>query len=95
MIRSKNGIEALEQCQQNDVDFVLMDIKMPVLNGIEAMKKIKGIYPDLPIVAQTAFYTEADKQEALDLGFDDFISKPVEKKVLFSIMRKYIVINEE
>ncbi|MBN1926298.1 MAG: response regulator [Prolixibacteraceae bacterium] len=85
LIRANNGIEAIEICKSNSlIDLVLMDIKMPVMNGYEATKQIKKIRPDLPIIAQTAYSTESDKNKALESGCSDFISKPFNKEGLLT-----------
>ena len=60
-----------------------MDIKMPVMGGYEATREIKLRCPNLPIIAQTAYSTEADKKLALSNGCDNFISKPLDRKKLF------------
>ena len=89
--RAENGKEAVEICEKNDgIDLVLMDIRMPIMDGYTATKKIKKIRPQLPIVAQTAYSTEEDIQKALDAGCDDFVSKPVDRKILKPIINKYI-----
>lgn len=89
--RAENGKEAVEICEKNDgIDLVLMDIRMPIMDGYTATKKIKKIRPRLPIVAQTAYSTEEDIQKALDAGCDDFVSKPVDRKILKPIINKYI-----
>ena len=66
-----------------------MDIRMPIMDGYTATRRIKKIRPTLPIVAQTAYSTEEDIQKALDAGCDDFVSKPVDRKVLKPILNKY------
>lgn len=91
IIHAKNGQEAVDMCfGNNSIDLVLMDIKMPLMNGHEATVKIKAKFPDLPIIAQTAYSTEADKQLALKHGCDDFISKPIDKKELLKLLYKYL-----
>lgn len=91
LIHAKNGKEAVEICLANkDIDLVLMDIKMPIMNGHEAAEKIKSKLPNLPIIAQTAYSTESDKKLALKHGCDDFISKPLKKDKLFALIRSYI-----
>ncbi|WP_319500680.1 PocR ligand-binding domain-containing protein [uncultured Draconibacterium sp.] len=91
IIHAKNGKEAVDICLQGEkIDMVLMDIKMPVMNGHEATKKIKSDFPDLPIIAQTAYSTHSDKQLALKHGCDDFISKPLKKEELFKLINKYL-----
>jgi CheY-like chemotaxis protein len=61
---------------------VLMDIKLPLLNGYEAARQIKTFRPDLPIIAQTAYSKEIDKNKAISCGCCDFISKPLKREVL-------------
>ena len=92
LIHAKNGKEAVEICTaNNNIDLVLMDIKMPIMNGHEATEKIKEKFPNLPIIAQTAYSTEPDKQLALKHGCDDFISKPIDKEKLFKKINKYLI----
>jgi len=89
--RATNGQEAITICEENEnIDLVLMDIKMPIMNGYDATKYIKQMRPNLPIIAQTAYSIEEDVLKALEAGCDDFISKPVDQKVLTPIVRKYI-----
>jgi PAS domain S-box-containing protein len=85
ILRARNGIEAVEICKSNQhIDLVLMDIKMPLMSGYEATKQIREFLPNLPIIAQTAYTTDFDKKKALSCGCNDFISKPLEKKLLVS-----------
>ncbi|MGY3793595.1 response regulator [uncultured Aquimarina sp.] len=91
--RAKNGQEAVEICQKNDkIDLVLMDIKMPIMDGYDATKQIKKLRPELPVIAQTAYSTEEDIERALAAGCDDFLAKPVDRKILRPILDKYISI---
>jgi len=91
LIHAKNGKEAVEICTSNSsINIVLMDIKMPIMNGHEAAQRIKQKFPQLPVIAQTAYSTEKDKQLALKYGCDDFISKPINKKILFGLINKYL-----
>lgn len=90
IIEASNGKEAVEIVQSNpEIDLVLMDIKMPVMNGKEAMKEIKKLKPDLPVIALSAFAMESDKEIALSTGFDSYLSKPLDKKLLFDLIYKY------
>ena len=66
-----------------------MDIKMPIMDGNEAMKKMKKRRPNIPIIALTAFAMESDRREALEIGFDAYLTKPIDKKLLFEIIGKY------
>jgi PAS domain S-box-containing protein len=87
IIRAVNGIEAVELCKINpQIDLVLMDIKMPEMNGYEATIRIKEFKPDLPIIAQTAYSTEIDKNKAFACGCSDFISKPLKRELLLSMI---------
>lgn len=92
IIHAKNGQEAVDLCtENNDIDIVLMDIKMPVLNGYEATTIIKKKRPNLPIIAQTAYSTEKDIEAAMKVGFDDFIAKPISKNRFQKVVEKYFV----
>lgn len=90
ILLAKNGEEAVNLCHENDVDVILMDIKMPVMNGIEASKKIKAFKPDVPIIVQTAYSMAEDKDLALKSGCDDFVSKPIDKDIFLSVLNKYL-----
>ncbi|MFD2561410.1 response regulator [Aquimarina rubra] len=91
--RAKNGKEAVEICHENEkIDLVLMDIKMPIMDGYDATKRIKKLRPNLPVVAQTAYSTEEDIEKALAAGCDDFLAKPVDRKILRPILDKYFSI---
>ncbi len=86
-----NGQQAIDICSENEhIDIILMDIKMPVMNGYIAAEKIKAEKPDLPIIAQTAYSTSAERDLALSHGCDDFISKPIDKNKLLEMLNKYL-----
>ena len=86
-----NGKEAIEACKENEtIDLVLMDLKMPILNGFEATKLIKKFRPNLPIIAQTAYSTAQDKEEAIFVGCDFFMSKPIHQESFKKILDKYL-----
>ena len=76
-VRAKNGREAVEMVEKGGIDMVLMDIKMPVMDGLEATKAIKEKYPSLPVIALTANAFDSDRKLAMDSGCDAFLSKPV------------------
>ncbi len=91
VIHAKNGKEAVEICKEkNDITLVLMDLKMPIMNGFEASMLIKSFRPKLPIIAQTAFSTTEDKSNALKAGCDEFVSKPINIKLFAEILSKYL-----
>jgi len=88
---AKDGKEAIEFCQKDDnIDLVLMDIRMPFIDGYEATRKIKEFKPDLPIIAQTAYALNSDYQKVFDAGCDEYITKPILGKILFQKMEKFI-----
>ena len=90
IIWTKTGRETIDICNAEKVDIVLMDIKMPDLNGLEATIEIKKILPQLPIIAQTAYAMEEDEEASTEAGCDDYISKPIRPENLLSIMSKFI-----
>ncbi|MCF6335052.1 MAG: ATP-binding protein [Spirochaetales bacterium] len=91
IIHARNGQEAIDMVLQNSsINLVLMDLKMPVMNGFEATEKIKSIRPDLPIVAQSAYSTSKDMDLAKSNGCDDYLVKPVKEIQLKAIIKKYI-----
>ena len=90
VIWTKTGRETIDVCNSEKVDIVLMDIKMPDLNGLEATIEIKKTLPDLPIIAQTAYAMEEDEQASMESGCDDYISKPIRPENLLEIMNKLL-----
>jgi hypothetical protein len=90
LIRAENGEEAIEKIKEHpSIDLVLMDIKMPLLDGYQATNFIKKRYPNLPVIAQTAFASKKDKQKALAEGCDDYIAKPIKEEELLNLILKY------
>ena len=86
-----NGWEAVELVQHHhEINLVLMDIKMPVMNGFEATRLIKQQRPDLPVIAQTAFTSKEDKEKAKEAGCDSFITKPIRKSALLELIQDLI-----
>ena len=88
--RAQNGVEAVELANTGNFDLVLMDIKMPLMDGLEATTKIKEAHPDLPIIALTANAFDSDRQLAIKAGCDDFLSKPVNSEKCLSTIAKFI-----
>ena len=80
---AKTGIEAVKLCRsQTDINLVLMDIKMPDMDGYEAARQIRTFNKTVPIIAQTAYALSGDREKALEAGCNDYISKPINNKVL-------------
>lgn len=91
ILHAKNGYEAVRMCDEDPaIDLVLMDIKMPVMNGIVAFEKIRIFRSDLPIIAQTAYGLEREKLQLLEIGFNEYISKPIDKENLLETIKKYL-----
>jgi PAS domain S-box-containing protein len=91
IIKATNGFEAVEICKSGkQIDLVLMDIKMPVMDGYEATRLIKSLNPNLPVIAQTAYSTEIDRSKVLACGCSDFISKPIKKELLISKIQEHL-----
>lgn len=88
--RACNGKEAVELAQKGGFDLVLMDIKMPVMDGLEATAKLKEVMPDLPVIALTANAFESDRQLAFDAGCVDFLTKPISSQLCLSTIAKYV-----
>ena len=87
---AENGMEAVKMfTSANKIDIVLMDIKMPVMNGYEAAKIIKSKFPDQIIIAQTAHARPEDEYNLLKAGFNDYLSKPIKPESLYSVIDKY------
>ena len=84
-----NGKDAVDMVNSKKYDLVLMDIKMPVMDGLEATKLIKAKFPDLPVIAQTAYTSPEEKKGILAAGCDEYLSKPVKKQKLLKILEKY------
>lgn len=91
VIHAINGEQAVEIVKNiPDIDLILMDIRMPVMDGIEATKIIKKIRPDLPIIAQTAYAFSEERNTILSIGCDDYLIKPLVKKKVYEIISKYL-----
>jgi PAS domain S-box-containing protein len=85
MVFSITGEDAISICMtETKIDLILLDIRLPHMSGYEAFKKIKLIKPNIPIIAQTAFAMAEDAIECIEMGFSDYISKPVNRKKLFT-----------
>jgi PAS domain S-box-containing protein len=87
---ARTGVEAVETCRNNpDIDLVLMDIKMPEMNGYEATHQIRQFNTDVIIISQTAYAITDDREKAIEAGCNDYISKPINKEGLLTLIQKY------
>ena len=90
IIRAKNGKEAVDICAAlKNIHLILMDIKMPVMDGYTATQQIRKFNKEIPIIAQTAFSSQNDKEIAKDAGCNDFLTKPILSHQLVDIINKY------
>ncbi len=90
LIHAVNGREAIEKFENNAVDLILMDIKMPVMDGLEATREIKKMNPDVPIIAQTAFAMQDDEKMIIEAGCDEYIAKPITQQKILALLNKYL-----
>ncbi len=91
IIRAVNGLDAMNKVKENrDIELVLMDIQMPVMDGYESMQAIKKIRPNLPVIAQTAFALLEEQSKCIEMGFNDYLSKPIKLDELFSKIDKQL-----
>lgn len=95
VLHAMNGKEAVDMCKENPrINVVLMDIKMPEMDGYEATRLIRQFRPGLTIIAQTAYALVNEKNLAIDAGCDDYISKPFKREHLLSMINKYRAIRK-
>lgn len=91
MIKAKNGLEVVQMCRENkDLDLILMDIRMPQLDGYSATQQIREFNKDVIIIAQTAYGLSGDKEKALEAGCNAYLSKPIDKTELYELIERYI-----
>ena len=92
LLWAKDGVEAIEMYKQYQPDLILMDIKMPRMDGLEATHIIRSYSKEVPIIALTAYAFETDKELALEMGCNDFVTKPVSERTLRKALDKYSTI---
>jgi len=89
-VRARNGQEAVEMAETQTPDLILMDLKMPIFNGLEATRMIREKNVDIPIIALTANAFDTDREDAVAAGCNDFLSKPVSSQKCLEVIAKYI-----
>ena len=89
LLWAKDGVEAIEMYKQYQPDLILMDVKMPRMDGLEATHIIRSYSKEIPIIALTAYAFEADKELALEMGCNDFVTKPISERTLRKALDKY------
>lgn len=91
IMSATNGIEAIRLATQyQNIDLVLMDIQMPEMDGCTALDELRKLGKTMPVIAQTAYAMNEDRDKFLDMGFSGFIPKPVSSKVLFDLLNKFL-----
>ncbi len=91
LIFAKNGLEAVELCKTNkSISLVLMDIKMPEMDGLTATRIIKSFRKNLPVIATTAFALSSDREKCLEAGCNNYLAKPIKRDLLVAMMNEYL-----
>lgn len=91
IIHSKNGKEAVEECMINDdICLILLDLKMPIMDGFTAGKIIKKHKPDIPIIVQSAYTTSSEKEKAQKIGCDGYLTKPISESDIENLINKFL-----
>lgn len=92
VVWAKNGKDAIQICRDNDpkIDLVLMDIRMPEIDGMDAIKQIKETNKSIPVIVQTAYAMNNEREECLNAGADNFITKPIDPRKLIQILQDYL-----
>ncbi len=95
ILHASNGEEAIRQCRENpNISLILMDLKMPFVDGYEAVRQIREFNKRIPIIAQTAYAFKTDRESVLAAGCSEYISKPVDQELLMEKIRHHLSRNE-
>lgn len=89
LLHATNGEEAIEMARNNEIGMILMDIRMPQMDGITATTEIRKFNPSIPIIALTAHAFATDRTNAMEAGCNDYLVKPIKKKILIETLKKY------
>jgi CheY-like chemotaxis protein len=91
LLHGENGFEVLTLFKKNpDISLILMDIKMPGMDGIETVHEIRKLNSNLPILAQTAYALEDEKERCLNSGFNGYITKPINRDDLIKLIQNFL-----
>lgn len=93
VIAVTNGIDAVEAARKEPFDLILLDLHMPIMNGIEAMKMLRDEHQEKcpPIIAVTANALKGDRENCLAAGMDEYISKPVKREVIIKMLDQFVI----
>jgi CheY-like chemotaxis protein len=90
VLHARTGVEAVVACCNNtDINLILMDIRMPDMDGYEATRQIRQFNTNVVIIAQTSYAFSGDSEKALEAGCNDYISKPIKKALLYELIKKH------
>lgn len=90
LLKASNGTDAVELSKAHpDIDLILMDIKIPLMDGYEVTRKIREFNQDVVIIAQTAYAMVGDREKAMEAGCTGYIAKPVDRETLKSLIRSF------
>ena len=95
LLRAVNGIEAVTYCEEEQPDLILMDIRMPEMDGLDATRIIKEVSPDIPVIGLSAYAFDENIQQAKEAGCDEFMAKPFRVEDLIDMVQKYIHVGNE
>ena len=90
IIEAENGKDALQKFRTEKIDMVIMDLKMPVMDGYEASKRIRNLRKSVPIIGVSAYAMQDDMDKAINSGFNFFITKPFNKNQLLQKVQEYL-----
>ena len=90
LLRAIDGQEAVDKATTEHTDLILMDLKMPKMDGLAATRQIKSLLPNMPIIALTANAFDSDRQQAMDAGCDAFLAKPVSAVDCLNTIEKFL-----
>lgn len=90
IVWARNGIDAITMAEKGDIDLILMDIRMPVMDGYEATEEIRKFNKHVPIIAQTAYALKGEKERSISVGCDGYISKPIDPKEFLETIIRFI-----
>lgn len=95
LLRAVNGIEAVTYCEEEQPDLILMDIRMPEMDGLDATRIIKEVSPDIPVIGLSAYAFDENIRQAREAGCDEFMAKPFRVEDLIDMVQKYIRVGNE
>jgi len=88
---AENGMAAIEKVKNNDYDLIVMDIMMPKMDGVETLNKLKKLDNfDVPVIALTADAMQGTRVKYIELGFDEYLSKPIDRELLKQVLNKFL-----